>query len=322
MSILAFAEQRNGVFKKSAFEAVSQARVLADQSHAEVVAVVIGNQAGTVAAELTRYGADKIYVADLPELKEYSTEGYTQVVAEIAAKNGSKIILLPATAMGKDLAPRVAARMHAGLASDVIGLQPDGNRLIITRPVYAGKVLQKMIIRSDIQVITLRPNVFKTAEKSGKGAVENYQTTVKPVRAKVTQVQAEAAKKIELTEADIIVTGGRGMKSADNWHLITDLANTLGGAYGASRAVVDGGWRPHDEQVGQTGKTVSPQLYFAVGISGAIQHVAGMASSKCIVAINTDPEAPIFKMADYGIIGDAMEVLPALTNEIKKLKGA
>jgi electron transfer flavoprotein alpha subunit len=320
MSILAFAEQHNGIYKKSSFEVVSQARKLADQINSEVIAVVIGNQSGEIAADLVKYGANKIYAADQQELKDYSTEAYTQMITEIAVKHHSKFILIPATAMGKDLAPRVAARLKAGLASDVTGLNPEGQKVIITRPVYAGKVLQKLILKSEVQVISIRPNVFKIIEKPVNGSVEKYTTPITPIRAKVTKTHSESGKKIELTEADIIVTGGRGMKSADNWHLILDLANSMNGAFGASRAVVDGGWRPHDEQVGQTGKTVSPQLYFACGISGAIQHVAGMASSKCIVAINTDPEAPIFKISDYGIIGDAMEVLPVLTAAVKKIK--
>lgn len=320
MSILIFAEQHNGIFKKAAFECATEASRLSASLGLPVAAVVIGEKASGIAPQLGQYGVSKIQTAEMPELTDYSTEAYTTVISEIAKTSHAKIILLPASIIGKDLAPRVAARLNAGMATDVTAIEIKDNALHISRPVYAGKVIQKLKLTSDIKVITLRPNVFKSDEKPVTPDISAYQATVGPVRTKVVQKSSGGAKKTDLTESDVIVTGGRGMKAAENWSLLTELADTLGAAYGASRAVVDGGWRPHDEQVGQTGKTVSPKLYFAVGISGAIQHVAGMASSKCIVAINNDPEAPIFKIADYGIIGDAMEVLPALTNEIKKLK--
>ncbi|MCB0832026.1 MAG: electron transfer flavoprotein subunit alpha/FixB family protein [Bacteroidetes bacterium] len=321
MSVLAFAEQRNNTFRKSAFEAVSQAKILADQLGKTISAVVVGSNVENMAAELGKYGASKVYVVQDPTLSNYSTEGYTQAVCEAVAKAEASIVVLPATAMGKDLGPRVAGRLKAGIASDVTGLTVEGGRLQITRPMMAGKVFQKMIIKTEKQVISLRPNVFRATEASGAAKVEVLSVSLNPIRAVVKETRVESSKKVELTEADTIVSGGRGLKAPENWDLLTKLAEALGGAQGASRAVVDAGWRPHEEQVGQTGKTVSPQLYIAVGISGAIQHLAGMSSSKTIVAINNDPEAPIFKISDYGLVGDALEVLPELTKQILKLKG-
>lgn len=321
MSILAFAEQRNGAFKKAAFEAVSTAKMLADKSGTQAVAVVVGHSVSGIAQELAKYGASKIYAIEDPALEKYSTEGYTQALQEAVAKEKASIVVLSATAMGKDLAPRLAGRLKAGLASDVTHLEADGGKLTITRPMMAGKAFQKLRITTPVQVVTIRPNVFKAHEHPGNASVEKLTVALKAIRAKVKDTVVESAKKVELTEADTIVSGGRGLKGPENWHLLVSLAEAFGGAHGASRAVVDAGWRPHEEQVGQTGKTVSPQLYIAVGISGAIQHLAGMSSSKYIVAINSDPEAPIFKIADYGIVGDAVEVLPALTEKVKAMKG-
>lgn len=320
MSILIFAEQNNGLFKKAAFECASEACRLSVLNGLETSALVIGSGVAGIAPQIAGYGISQIFTCENTMLHDYSAEGYAQVLAELARQQQAKIILIPATILGKDLAPRLAARLNAGLATDITGITYENGRLIITRPAYAGKVIQKLVLKSDIQVMTLRPNVFPAEEKPVTPKVNPFNPEIQPVRIKTLERLTEATKKLELTEADIVVTGGRGMKSPDNWHLITELADLLSAAYGASRAVVDGGWRPHDEQVGQTGKTVSPKLYFAVGISGAIQHVAGMASSKCIVAINNDPEAPIFKIADYGIVGDAMEVLPALIQEIRKIR--
>jgi electron transfer flavoprotein alpha subunit len=319
--ILAFAEQRDKSFKKAAFEVVSEARRLAEAMSTDFAAITVGSGVESMASELSQYGAAKVYAVDHADLQQYSTEGYTQAVEEIVKKLDASVVLFPATAMGKDLAPRVAARLNAGLASDVTHLEVQGGRLVISRPIFAGKAFQKIRLTTSIQVITLRPNVFRPQESVAVAVVEKVPVGLKPIRARVKNVVVESGKKVELTEADVIVSGGRGLKGPENWNLITDLADAFGGAHGASRAVVDAGWRPHEEQVGQTGKTVSPQLYVAVGISGAIQHLAGMSSSKYIVAVNSDPEAPIFKVADYGIVGDALEVVPALAAEVRKLKG-
>ncbi|NUM80829.1 electron transfer flavoprotein subunit alpha/FixB family protein [bacterium] len=321
MSIIAFAEQRNGAFKKAAFEVASEAKNLADQMSVDAVGLVVGSNVAGMAAELGRYGLKRIYVIEDAALENYSTEGYTQAVEEIAKKENAKVILMAATAMGRDLSTRVAGRLKAGIASDVTHLDVSGGKLTISRPIFAGKAIQKLVITSNVQVISLRPNIFRPRENAVQASVEKVNISLKPIRAKIKNMVVETGKKIELTEADVIVSGGRGLKGPENWNLVTDLANAFGAAAGASRAVVDAGWRPHEEQVGQTGKTVSPQLYVACGISGAIQHLAGMSSSKYIVAINSDAEAPIFKIADYGIVGDVFEVLPALTKEVNKLKG-
>ncbi|HMZ05149.1 MAG TPA: electron transfer flavoprotein subunit alpha/FixB family protein [bacterium] len=321
MSVIAFAEQRGGAFKKSAFEAVAEAKRLADKLGTQAVAVVIGNNVSGIAAELGKYGASKVYVAENAALENYSTEGYTQALNEAVKKENAAVVLLGATAMGKDLAPRTAARLGAGIASDVTGLDVEGGKITITRPIMSGKAFQKLRITTATQVITIRPNVFKATESGATAAVENLSMAIAPIRATVKNTVVESGKKVELTEADVVVSGGRGLKAPENWNLVVELAEAFGGAHGASRAVVDAGWRSHEEQVGQTGKTVSPQLYIACGISGAIQHLAGMSSSKYIVAINSDAEAPIFKIADYGIVGDVMEILPAMTAQVRKIKG-
>jgi len=226
---------------------------------------------------------------------------------------------------GKDLAPAVAAATGSALLADVTDIALDGDAVRATKPVYAGKAVSTLRASTATVVATLRPNVFEpaTPAEGRKAEVEAIDAGVAPgsLRAVVKEVLAKASEKLDLTEADIIVSGGRGLKSPENWHLIEELADAAGGVVGASRAVVDAGWRPHDEQVGQTGKTVNPRLYIAVGISGAIQHLAGMRTSKCIVAINIDPEAPIFKVADYGIVGDALAVCPVLADELRKLRG-
>jgi len=323
MKILAVAEQRDGAFKKVAYEVTRAAATLASQSGGEAVALVLGDQVGSIAGSLGGYGVARVLTIEDPKLKLSSTTAYAHGIAEAAAKEQADLILFSATAQGKDLAPRVAVKLDAGFAADCTELKIDGNDVIATRPIFAGKAVTEVKIASAKKVATLRPNVF-TAGTAGKDAakVEPFAVSFTDAHfgARATAV-SQSSGKLDVAEADIIVSGGRGLKDAEHFKLIEDLAEALGGAVGASRAVVDAGWRPHDEQVGQTGKTVSPSLYIAVGISGAIQHLAGMSSSKCIVAINKDKEAPIFQVADYGIAGDAFEVVPALTQEVKKLLG-
>lgn len=323
MKILAFAEQRDNAFRKSAFETVTAGKKLAGESGAELVALVIGGNVSPIAESLGFYGASRVLVAEDAKLQLYSATAYAKVVAEVAAKEKADILLLPATAMGKDLSPRVAVKLEAGLAVDCTALAWEDGNVKATRPVYAGKALIEVRISTPRKVFTLRPNVF-TAEKAGdsKAAVEQYRISLGDADYSVQAKEvAHSSGRIDVAEADIVVSGGRGLKGPENFKMIEELAKVLGAAVGASRAVVDAGWRPHDEQVGQTGKTVSPSLYIAVGISGAIQHLAGMSSSKYIVAINKDKDAPIFGVADYGIVGDAFEVVPALTQEVKKLLG-
>jgi electron transfer flavoprotein alpha subunit len=323
MKILAFAEQRDNKLKKSAFEVLQTARTIADQTGGEIIALVIGDHVQAIAGELGGYGAAKILALQHPKLGKYSATAYAKVIAETAKKEQADIILLPATAMGRDSAPRVAVKLDAGLASDCIALKVDDGTIIATRPVYAGKALTEIKINSPVKVFTLRPNVFPAGTNNGSTA--NVEIVDIPLAdsdfASFVIETTQASGKMDVSEADIIVSGGRGMKGPENFTIIEDLAGVLGGAVGASRAVVDAGWRPHSEQVGQTGKTVSPSLYIAVAISGAIQHLAGMSSSKYIVAINKDKDAPIFQIADYGIVADAFDIVPALTLEMKKLLG-
>lgn len=320
MKILAFAEQRQGTFKKSAFEVTKAARAAADQLNAELVTLLIGNGIESIAPQLGGFGAARVIVVEDPRLMFYSITAYTKIVTEIAQKENAEILFFPASQMGKDLAPRVAVRLEAGIAADCIAVKVENGEIVATRPVYAGKALTDVKVVSATKIFTLRPNVFTAGSSNGAAATvekRSVQLTDDDFRAKVVETKV-ATGRPDVTEAAIIVSGGRGLKGPENFFLIEELADAFGAAVGASRAVVDAGWRPHDEQVGQTGKTVSPTLYVACGISGAVQHLAGMSSSKFIVAINKDKDAPIFQVADYGIVGDVFEILPALTQEVKK----
>jgi electron transfer flavoprotein alpha subunit len=284
--------------------------------------VLLGSGVEGLAAEMAKFGAAKVFVADSPALKDYTGDAFSSVVAKLAQDNKPGIILLGASVLGKDLAPRISAKLGAGLASDCTEINVEGGKLVVVRPMYAGKAIAKIAFKSDIQIASVRPNIYAVAEAAGAGAVEKVDEAVGDVKTKIVSQEMVGAGKIELTEANVIVSGGRGTKDpkeANGWTLIEELAGTLGAAVGASRAAVDAGWRGHDDQVGQTGKVVNPTLYIAAGISGAIQHLAGMSSSKCIVAINKDAEAPIFNVADYGIVGDLFSVLPVMTAEFKKL---
>ena len=323
MKIIAVAEQRDNKLKKTAFEVTRTARTIADQLSGEVVAVVIGESTAAIAGVLGGYGANRVVVFDDPKLKLYSTTAYAKIVAAIAKKEQAAMVVFAATAMGKDCAPRVAAKLDAGIAADCTALRVSNGDIVALRPVYAGKVSTEIKVTSPTKVFTLRPNVFSSGTSDGgtapveKADIPLSDSDFGAVVKEVTQFSG----KIDVSEADIIVTGGRGLKGPENFKMIEELATAFGGAVGASRAVVDAGWRPHDEQVGQTGKTVSPSLYVAVAVSGAIQHLAGMSSSKYIVAINKDKDAPIFQVSSYGIVGDAFEVVPALIREVRKLLG-
>jgi electron transfer flavoprotein alpha subunit len=313
-SILTFAEQRDGKLRRAALEAVSAARRLAGPLGATVTAVVIGPGGDASAGELASHGADKVIVFGDAGFAAYATESYARAFAQAIESEKPSVVLLPFTAMGKDLAPRVAAKVGAGLASDCVALSVKDGRLVGRRPMYAGKAYATVEWTGEPQMATLRPNVFplETPDASRKAEVVSA-TADASARARVTKVVATALGKVPLTEAQIIVSGGRGLKGPEHFHLVEELAEAMGAACGASRAVVDAGWVDHSMQVGQTGKTVSPQLYVAVAISGAIQHLAGMSSSKYIVAINKDVDAPLFKVANYGLLGDVFEILPKLT---------
>ncbi|OEU51910.1 MAG: electron transfer flavoprotein subunit alpha [Desulfobacterales bacterium C00003060] len=318
--VLVFAEQVDGGFRKIAFEAVSEGRRLADTLGGTVTAVVLGSGVDGIAGELGKYGADKILVGDDPVLADYTTEAYTNVLCDVVRDNDPGILLLGASSQGKDLSARLAVRLGVGLAMDCIALKLDGGKLIATRPMYGGKVLAEVALQGPPQMTAIRPNVMEIEEVAKAGDVERVAVNTGVVRTRVVEKKLETGAKVDLTEADVIVSGGRGMGGPD-FSVLEDLAEVLGGTVGASRSAVDEGWRPHSDQVGQTGKIVSPNLYIACGISGAIQHLAGMGSSKYIVAINKDPEAPVFKRADYGIVEDLFKAVPAITSELKRLRG-
>jgi electron transfer flavoprotein alpha subunit len=318
MKILSFAEQREGSLKKSSLETLSTAKKLSKELNCELVTIVIGKDIESLLSDLNNYGAQKIILVDNPKLEKYSTTAYAKVLTEVSKKEGCDIILFPSTSMGKDLAPRVSAKLDASLATDCIEIKVENGEIIATRPVYAGKSLIDVKLKSQIKLFSLRPNVFPVIKTDMEAKVEKYDIDLQePDFITFVKDIVTVKGKKDVTESDIIVTGGRGMKGPENFNMIEELADLFGGAAGASRAVVDAGWRPHSEQVGQTGKTVSPTLYIACGLSGAIQHLAGMSSSKYIVAINKDKDAPIFQYADYGIVGDVFEVLPVMIKELR-----
>jgi len=319
MNCLAVAEERGGEIRKSSFEAVRTARRTADALGGSCVALVAGHGAGTAAAALGRYGAHRVIVVDDPRLAQRPNIALARVIADVARREKADLVFMPASQAGKDIAPRVAVALEAGLAADCVALRTEGKEVIATRPVFAGKALLDVRVTTPVKVFTLRPNVFEATAEAGTASVETAAVELADADFVTTVGETTvSAGRPDVTEADIIVSGGRGMKGPEHFALIEALADALGAGVGASRAVVDAGWRPHDEQVGQTGKTVSPALYIACGISGAVQHLAGMSSARYIVAINRDKDAPIFQVADYGIVGDVFDVLPALTAALRK----
>lgn len=322
MSILVFIEQRDGQLRPVSREALGEAVRLAAALGGPVVGVCCASSDPGLAA-LGEAGADQLLLAQHEAFVTYDGAGYAAAVVQAVKQVSPKAVLFAASAMGKDLAPRVAARLGVGLASDCTIIATEGDKLVATRPVFSGKALQKVAFPLSPALLSLRPKVFAAAAaQAGRiAAVEplSFLWDASAPRAKVTGSTGAKSGRPDLTESEIVVSGGRGLKGPEHFALVEQLADALGATVGASRAVVDAGWRPHGEQVGQTGKVVSPKLYVAVGISGAIQHLAGMSSSRCIVAINKDPEAPIFKVADYGIVGDLFEILPALTAAVKQL---
>ena len=321
--ILVLLERRGGELKAAGLQAVSTARQLADATGDEVVAVAFGSNASSCAAAAGAHGATRLLAVEDAALDAYVPEAYAATLAAAAKDVAADTVLVPGTSLGRDVAARAAARLGTGLLSDVVELtRTAGGALRGRRPVYSGKAYAwESIPDARPSMATLRPNVF-AARPAGTGpaAVVPFATAAVPVRARAVRLEQPASQEIDVAEASIVVSGGRGLKAPEHFALIRGLAGVLGGAVGASRAVVDAGWISHAHQVGQTGKVVSPSLYIACGISGAIQHLAGMSSSKVIVAINKDPEAPIFKAASYGIVGDVFEVVPKLTDEIRKLR--
>lgn len=324
-----FAEQRGGKLANVTLELLGEGRKLADELKEPLVAVILGKEIGPLAKRLIAHGADKVFLADAPELEQFLEDSYTQVIVDLVKKERPNIFLLGATAIGRSLAPKVAARLETGLTADCTGLEVNvaERNLLQTRPAFGGNLMATILCPNHRpQMATVRPKVFKplTEDSSRTGEVVSVDlSSVKwDIRAKVLEVVKETGYVVNLEEANIIVSGGRGLCDPKNFAMVEELAKTLGGAVGASRAAVDAGWVPYAHQVGQTGKTVGPKIYFACGIHGAIQHMAGMSSSDIIIAINKNPDAPIFKIATYGIVGDVREILPMLTKEFQKVIGA
>jgi electron transfer flavoprotein alpha subunit len=323
--ILAFAESRDGELRKVALETITAARQAADSSGGgEVHALLIGAPGIAARADtLGRHGADLVVLVEHPALARYSPEVFTATVAERLKSGGYRAGFFAASAQGRDLAPRVAARLAVSLASDVTDFQIKGDAITARHPAYTGKVIVTLRLTSTPALLSLRPGSVTPAEQPRSARVESIAPGMDPTAARVivTEVSQRGATKLDLGEASIIISGGRGLRAAENFKLVEDLAAAIGNAaVGATRAVTDDGWRPATDQIGQTGRLVSPDLYIAVGISGAIQHLAGMRTAKTIVAINKDKDAPIFKIADYGIVGDLFEVVPRLTEEIRKVR--
>lgn len=322
-NILVYAEHKSGKFRKASFEAISAANKIAKTISADVIAVAVGSGfADADAQALGKYGAKSVTVLDDAAVSKYSADGYAKALAKVAKDKNAVAFFLSSTSQGKDLAPRIAAHLQVGLASDCTELLVADGKIRGRRPVYAGKSYVTLQTTASPFMATLRPNVFAVESTGSNATVEKTGSGIgaEDCKGLVKEFIAASGGKLDVGEASVVVSGGRGMKGPEHWKMIEDLATAFGGATGASRAVVDAGWRGHDEQVGQTGKTVAPVLYIAVGISGAIQHLAGMRTSKTIVAINKDPEAPIFKIADYGIVGDAFEIIPPLTKAVQDIK--
>ena len=320
--VIIYGEIKAGKLKKTAFELAGEGRKLADALGGELGTVVIGPNAEQFAADLGRFGVDTVFAVDAPQLEAYNSEFYAQALANVITEKKPEIVLLSHTMQGKDLAPRTAAKLGVGSISDCIAFELDGTTLVCKRPMYAGKCYAQWVSTGSPQMASARPNVLESSENPKAGTVEKISFSPDTSRQTYTtnDMNLDTSGKVDLTEAEVICSGGRGMGGSD-YTLIEEMASIFGptATVGASRAAVDAGWRPHSDQVGQTGKTVTPNLYIACGISGSIQHLAGMGSSKVIVAINKDPEAPILTKADYGIVGDLFKVVPEFNKELKAL---
>lgn len=324
MSILVYAENAGGSFKKSAFEAVSYARAIAGQNNTTLTALSIGDVDTAELKNLAKYGADKILSVTNAKLKNFVNQAYASVIADVAKSEGVSIIVLSNSFSGRGLAPRIGVKLNAGVADGAVALpKQDDGKFIVKKTAFSGKAFAMVELTSTNKIISLTPNSYKIVESVKPEQIQEFNTTVNEsdLTAMLNEI-VQATDKVPLPEAEIIVSGGRGLKGPENWGMLEELAEVLGAALACSKPVSDAGWRPHNEHVGQTGIAVSPNLYIAVGISGAIQHLAGVSSSKTIVVINKDPDAPFFKVADYGIVGDAFEVVPKLIAAIKNYKKA
>ncbi|HXR83463.1 MAG TPA: electron transfer flavoprotein subunit alpha/FixB family protein [Hanamia sp.] len=319
MSVLIFLDQSEGHIKKSSFEAASYGVKLAENLNTSAEGIVLGTITDDLAA-LGKYGLKKIYSVKNESLNDFDDEVFTQVIAEAVKKADSKVIIFSNNFNGKAVAPRLSVRLKAGLVTGAVALPETTNGFVVKKNVFSGKAFANVSIKTDIKIISLNANAYKTTEGEGTAEVAELNVEIPQSKVKIKEVN-KVVGEIPLAEAELVVSGGRGLKGPENWNIVTDLAKALGAATSCSRPVSDSDWRPHHEHVGQTGLTIAPNLYFAIGISGAIQHLAGVNRSKTIVVINKDPEAPFFKAADYGIVGDAFEVVPKITEAVKKLKG-
>jgi electron transfer flavoprotein alpha subunit len=322
MSVLVFTENWDGKFKKLSFELVSYATKLAEMLNTSAVALSIGTVADEELRKLGNYGTAKIVNATGDGLNSLDNQAWVNIIFQVAEKVDAAVLVLSNNNTGKALAPRLSVRMKAGIGAGVNGLPKSTAPFVVSKKVYSGNAFADLLIRSEKKIITLSQNSFELVEKPGTPEIENYPVTLDPgtLKTQVKEVHKQTGK-ILLTDAEIVVSGGRGMKSPDNWGPLIELADLLGAATACSRPVSDEGWRPHEEHTGQTGKIIAPNLYFAIGISGATQHLAGVSSSKCIVAINSDKDAPVFEAARYGIVGDAAKILPQLVEAVKEIKG-
>lgn len=318
--VLVLGEVRDGSLRNVSFEAVAAAATVAEGG--EVVGVLVGESVSALGLELVKYGADRVVVVEDAKLAQYTADGYAQALLAVIDQEKPEGIVFGHTALGKDLSPKIAARLSSGLISDATAVEVAGGNVVFTRPIYSGKAFEKKIVTDGFIFATIRPNNIPPLEKdeSRSGEVTALSVEIKELRAIIQDVVRKAAEGVDLSEAKVVISGGRGVKSAEGFKPLKELADVLGGAVGASRGACDAEYCDYSLQIGQTGKVVTPDLYIACGISGAIQHLAGMSNSKVIVAINKDPEANIFKVADYGIVGDLFEVVPMLTEEFKKLK--
>ncbi|HYF30618.1 MAG TPA: electron transfer flavoprotein subunit alpha/FixB family protein [Chitinophagaceae bacterium] len=319
MSVLIFIDHADGHVKKASLEAMSYGAALAQQTGTSAEGVILGPVNEDVAA-LGRYGVKKIHHVNNPALDHLDAQVFTKVIAEIAQSTGAQVIVFSNNLSGKAIAPRLSARLKAGLVTGAIALPNTADGFIVRKNVFSGKAFANVSIKTAIKIIALNPNSFAVATTEGTAEVVNASANVDAPKVKVTATN-KVTGEVPLSEAELVVSGGRGLKGPENWGMIEELAKLLGAATACSRAVADAHWRPHHEHVGQTGLAIAPNLYLAIGISGAIQHLAGVNRSKVIVVINKDPEAPFFKAADYGIVGDAFEVLPKMIHAVKKLKG-
>jgi len=319
MSVLVFIDQSEGHVKKSSLEAMSYGAALASRLGTQAEGVVLGPNSEDLAA-LGKYGVKKIHHVNQAALSHFDAQVYTKVLAEVAEKSGATVVVFSHNVDGKAVAPRLSVRLKAGLVAGASALPEEGGDFIVKKTVFSGKGFARVKVNTPVKIVSLNPNAFTITEGEGSAEVVNFEAALATGKLKVTAVN-KVKGEIPLTEADIVVSGGRGLKGPENWGLVEDLAKALGAATACSRPVSDADWRPHHEHVGQTGIAIAPNLYIAIGISGAIQHLAGVNRSKVIVVINKDPEAPFFKAADYGIVGDAFEVVPKITEAIKKIRG-